>query len=63
MARWGLGIVSIGCIVMMMSQTMNENSGSLLYCLLGVLVVIAGFMLVYKDKKGSHSVKKQNKKR
>lgn len=63
MARWGLGVVSIGCIIIMMSQTKTADSGSLLYCLLGVLVVIGGFMLVYKDKKGRHSIKKQDKKR
>ena len=49
--RWGLFAVTIGCIIMMYSQTYNDFSQKILYCICGVTVVCLGAFMVYKDKK------------
>lgn len=63
MTRWGLFLASIGCIMIIFSQTMGNNGTSLSTCFAGVLVAIVGFMLVYRDKKATKSNKKTAKKR
>ena len=51
MTRWGLFAVTIGCIIMMYSQTYNDFSQKILYCICGVTVLCLGAFMVYKDKK------------
>ncbi|RGC46398.1 hypothetical protein [Absiella sp. AM29-15] len=63
MTRWGLFLASIGCIMIIFSQTTKDSGVSLSTCLAGVLVAIAGFVLVYKDKKNAKSSSKPAKKR
>lgn len=51
MTRWGLFAVTIDCIIMMYSQTYNDFSQKILYCICGVTVLCLGAFMVYKDKK------------
>ena len=61
MTRWGLCLVSIGCIIMILSQI--KGTASIALCFAGLLVVVGGFMLVYKDKRSQKSLKKPAKKK
>lgn len=63
MTRWGLFLASIGCIMIIFSQTTKDSGVSLSTCLAGLLVAIVGFVLVYRDKKNTKSSSKPTKKR
>ena len=39
MTRWGLFAVTIGCIIMMYSQTYNDFSQKILYCILKFAII------------------------
>ena len=47
MTRWGLFAVTIGCIIMMYSQTYNDFSQKILYCICGVTVVCLGAFMIF----------------
>lgn len=53
MTRWGLFAVTIGCIIMMYSQTYHDISSKMLYCMVGIVVIAAGAFMVHADKKKS----------
>lgn len=61
MTRWGLCLVSIGCIIMITSQV--SESATIPLCFAGLLVVASGFMLVYRDKRSQKPLKKSAKKK
>lgn len=61
MTRWGLCLVSIGCLIMMLSGL--RGSEGILLCFAGLLVVAVGFVLIYRDKKDKKTLKKTAKKK
>lgn len=53
MTRWGLAVMSIGSIVMVYSQTNDDFSSKMMYCIVGLLIVIMGAMIVWRNKKSA----------
>lgn len=53
MTRWGLAVMSIGSIVMVYSQTYDDFSTKMMYCIGGLVMIGIGAMIVWRNKKSA----------
>lgn len=51
MGKWGWMLISIGCIVMMYSQTYDEFNTSMMVLVSGLAIVAIGGIMTYTDHK------------
>lgn len=49
MGKWGWMLISIGCIVMMYSQTYEEFNTSMMVLVSGLAIIVIGGIMCYSD--------------